>query len=98
MMSITFWLLGVTTVMLVLAILAFHFPRAILAGLLCAGAAGSCVSVIAKMPALDVSLSGELDAYQRRIFSRIAIGVVASLIGSAVLGWGMFPISIQNQT
>ncbi|MGA2606630.1 MAG: hypothetical protein ABSH01_04135 [Terriglobia bacterium] len=98
MRSITLWLFGVTIVLLLLAILAFHFPRTILGGLLCAGAAGSCVSVMAKMPALDVSLSGELDAYQRRIFSRIAVGIVASLIGSALLGWGLFPISIQNQS
>jgi hypothetical protein len=98
MRTITFWLFGATIILLLLAILAFHFPKAILAGLLCAGASGSCVSVMAKMPALDVSLSGELDAYQRRIFSRIAVGIVASLIGSSLLGWGMFPISIQNQT
>ena len=26
------------------------------------------------------------------------MGVVASLIGSALLGWGVFPISMQNQT
>jgi hypothetical protein len=98
MRSITVWLLAVTVVLLLLAVLAFHFPRTALGGLLCAGAAGSCVSVMAKMPALDVSLSGELDAYQRRILSRIAAGVVASLIGSALLAWGLFPISIQGQT
>jgi hypothetical protein len=68
----------------------------LLFGLLCAGAAGSCVSVMAKMPALDVSLSGELDAYGRRILSRIGVGVVASLIGSASLAW--LPLSVQNQT
>jgi hypothetical protein len=53
---------------------------------------------MAKMPALDVSLSGELNAYGRRILSRIGIDAVASLIGCALLGWGLFPISIQNQT
>src|SRR5262249_19838788 len=51
-----------------------------------------------KLPLLDVSLSGELDAYGRRILSRIATGVVAALIGCAGLGWGLLPISIQNQS
>lgn len=68
----------------------------LLLGLLCAGAAGSFVSVMAKMPALDVTLSGELEAYGRRILSRIGIGIVASLIGCALLA--VLPISIQNQS
>ena len=96
----TRWLFGATIILLPLAVLAFHFAfwfsPLLLFGLLCAGAAGSRVSVMAKVPALDVSLSAELDSYRRRIFTRIGIGVVASLIGCAFLGW--FPISIQNQT
>ena len=91
-----------TMVLLLLAIiaphLAFRFSPLLLCGLLFAGAAGSCVSVMAKMPALDVSLAGELDAYGRRVLSRIGVGVVASLMGCALLGWGLFPIAIQNQT
>jgi hypothetical protein len=67
-------------------------------GLLCAGATGSCVSVMAKMPLLDLKLSPELDAYERRILSRLGVGVIASLIGCALLGWGLFPISFQGQT
>jgi hypothetical protein len=67
----TGWLFGATIVLSLLAILGLHFTiwfsPLMLFGLLCAGAAGSCVSVMAKMPALDVSLSGELDAYGRRI-------------------------------
>jgi hypothetical protein len=98
MKSYTRWLFGATIVLPVLAILAFHCPLTFLGGLLCAGAAGSCVSVMAKMPLLDVSLSGELEAYSRRILSRIGVGVIASLIGCALLGWGLLPISIQNQT
>jgi hypothetical protein len=65
---------------------------------LLAGAAGSCVSVMAKMPMLEVSLSGELEAYQRRILSRISVGVLSSVIGSGMLGWGLLPISIQGKT
>jgi hypothetical protein len=63
-----------------------------------AGVAGSCGSVMAKMPMLEVSLSGELEAYQRRILSRISVGVLSSVIGSGLLGWGVLPISIQGKT
>jgi hypothetical protein len=84
------------------AVIAIHFASRfsplLFFSLLFASAAGACASVMAKMPALDVSLSGELDAYGRRILSRIGIGAVASLIGCALLAWGLFPISIQNQT
>jgi hypothetical protein len=94
-----FW----TTISLLLAAVfalhfAPHFSPLLIVGLFFAGAAGSGVSVMAKMPALDVSLSGELDAYGRRILSRIAVGVIASLIGCGLLTWGVLPISIQNQT
>jgi hypothetical protein len=97
------WKLFVATIALPFgAVLAFHFASRfsplIVFGLLFAGGAGSCASVMAKMPALDVSLHGELDAYRRRVFSRIGIGAVASLIACALLAWGLFPISIQNQT
>lgn len=91
-----------TMVLLLLAVLALHyayrFSPLLLFGLLFPGAAGSSVSVMAKMPALDVSLAGGLEAYGRRVLSRIAIGVVASLVGCALLAWGLFPVSIQNQT
>jgi hypothetical protein len=76
----------------------FWFSPLLFLGLLFAGAAGSSVSVLGKMPALDVSLSGELNAYGRRVLIRIIVGVAASLIGCAFLAWGVFPISIQAQT
>jgi hypothetical protein len=50
------------------------------------------------MPMLEVSLSGELEAYQRRILTRISVGVLSSVIGSGMLGWGLLPISIQGKT
>ena len=85
-------------VALVLAITAVHFSEIFLAGLLLAGLAGSLVSVLAKMPALDVTLSGELDSYGRRILTRLAVGVAASLIGCALLGWGVLQFSIKGQS
>lgn len=77
---------------------ASHYSILLLVGLLLAGAAGSSVSVMAKMPALDASLSGELDAYGRRVYTRIGVGIVASLIGCGFMAWGVLPISMQNQT
>jgi hypothetical protein len=100
MRGYTRWLFGAAITLPLLAVLVFHFAfwfsPLLFLGLLCAGAAGSCASVMAKLPALDVSLSSELDAYGRRVLTRIGIGVVASLIGCAFLGW--FPISVRNQT
>ena len=89
-------LLVATAVLLLLGILTLSFPRTVVIGLLAAGAAGGCVSVIAKMPPL--SLSGEFETYRRRILSRIGTGAVASLIGCALLGWGLLPIAIQKKT
>lgn len=77
---------------------AFYFSPLLLFGLLFAGAASSSISVMAKMPARGVSVNGKLDAYGRQVLSRIGIGVAASITGCGLLAWGLFPISIQNQT
>jgi hypothetical protein len=74
------------------------FPLFLWLALVSAGAAGSCASVLAKVPPLDLSLSGELSAYERRIWSRIAAGTVGSLIGISLLGWGVIPITLRDQT
>lgn len=96
----TRWLFGSTAALLLVAGLCFYlahrFPYAMWFGLIAAGAAGSSVSVMAKMPSLDVSLSGELSAYGRRIRSRIAAGTIGSLIGVALLGWGVLPLAIKD--
>jgi hypothetical protein len=97
------WLVIATGILLVAVSLLFRFrlkwsPFLFLIILLFAGAAGSCISVIRKMPLFDVSLSGELEAYGRRILSRVATGTVASLVGCALLSWGVLPISLQGQT
>jgi hypothetical protein len=51
---------------------------------------------MSKLPPLETSLSGELEAYGRRVFTRIGVGVVGSLIGCALLAW--IPLSIQTLT
>jgi hypothetical protein len=80
------------------AILCFHLPQFVIIGLFCSGAAGSCVSVISKMPLLRVALSGELESYERKILSRVSVGIIASMIGSGLLGSGFITFSIGNQT
>jgi hypothetical protein len=70
----------------------------IIFGILFAGVAGSCVSVISKLPALEVCPSEKVDSYTRLIFSRISVGTIASLMGCAFLGWGLIPISIQGHS
>jgi hypothetical protein len=103
MRKYTIWLVCATIGLLILAGVGMYFrlkasSTIFLAILLSAGAAGSCVSVMRKMPLLDVGLSAELDAYGRRIWSRVATGTVASLVGCALLSWGVLPIAIQGQT
>jgi hypothetical protein len=103
MTKYTLWLVGATIALLISVGALFHyrlkcFPFLFLILLLSAGAVGSCVSVMRKMPLLDISLSAELQAYGRRIWSRVATGTVASLVGCALLGWGVLPISLQGQT
>ena len=65
--------------------------------LLFAGGAGSCVSVMAKMPK-EVTLSGQLDSFGRLILSRVAVGIVGSLVCCGFLAWGLISISIHGQT
>jgi hypothetical protein len=65
--------------------------------ILLAGVTGSCVSVMAKMPMLEVSSSGELESYERRVWTRIGVGVIAGVIGCALLGWGLLPIVIHDK-
>lgn len=91
-------LLWLVVGLLIAGLLAIHFPKTVLLGLVLAGAAGACGSVALRLPVLDVTPSGTFSAYGRRIFTRIIVGVVASVIGCALLGWGLLPISIQNQS
>src|SRR5258708_26555216 len=94
------WRLLIATALLIgLAVVGLRFrlvalPLIFLGVLLCGGAAGSCVSVMLKLPLLDVSLSGELEAYGRRILIRVATGTVASLVGCAL--FAVLMVSVQN--
>jgi hypothetical protein len=91
-------LTAVILVSSLVAIVILNYDFFLLLGLFLGGVAGGCVSVIRKMPTLDVSPSGELAAYERRILGRVSTGAIASLVGCALLAWGFLPVSIQNQT
>lgn len=68
------------------------FPTSILL----AGLSGSFVSILSRMPAIEVGYAAELGSYVRRVVMRIATGLGAALIGSALLSWGVLPIAIHG--
>jgi hypothetical protein len=69
----TWWLSPVAIILPFLSAIAFYdafrFSPLLVLGLLFAGGSGSCVSVLAKMPLLDIALSAEFEAYGCRILS-----------------------------
>ncbi|PSH04258.1 MAG: hypothetical protein CXZ00_07805 [Acidobacteria bacterium] len=100
------WLFWSTLALPLTAIISFYlsfrfasllFAPLRVVGILFAGVAGSCVSVVSKLPALDVCRSEKIDSYDRLIWSRLSVGTSASLIGCGLLGWGLIPISIQGR-
>ncbi len=98
MQRLTRWLFWPTVALVLGAFIALHFPVTLPLGILLAGTAGSSASVMSKMPGLDVRLSNELESYSRRILSRVGVGIIASIVGCGLLGWGFISISIQGQT
>jgi hypothetical protein len=68
-----------------------HCRPLLVLGVLGAGIAGSSVSIMRRMPEFEVRLSNELDAYRRKILSRMGVGIAASLIGTCFLGVGCSP-------
>jgi hypothetical protein len=99
MKKFTRLLAGVTLVTILLSIFIIRcWPSFAIFSMLLAGVAGSSISIMQKMPMLEVSPGGELESYERRIWTRVGVGVAASVIGSAILGWGLLPISIQDRT
>lgn len=77
---------------ILLATRSLFFP----ASILLAGLAGSFMSILSRMPAIEVGYAGELISYLRRVVVRIAVGIGAALIGSALLAWGVLPVAIHG--
>jgi len=70
----------------------FFFPLSILF----AGVAGSCTSVLARLPASEVTSSAVSASIARRALSRVGTGLAGSLVGCALLAWGVIPIVINK--
>lgn len=96
------WLFIAIIALLLIAIIFLHysylFVPLLIFGLLFAGGAGSCTSVVLKLPVLELSSKEKADSYLRRILSRISAGAIASLVGCGLLGWNLIPISVQGHT
>jgi hypothetical protein len=94
------WLVVWVVVCFVAAVLAFHFRFTFFplfaVSLFLAGAVGSCASVLARLPASEVSTSSASESLGRRTISRVGTGVVASIAGSALFAWGLLPIAIND--
>jgi hypothetical protein len=92
-----FWLLVALAVALPCSLALAHWPSSFPAALILAGLSGSFISILSKMPALEVAFAGELSSYLRkRVLIRIAVGVGASIIGSALLSWGVVSIAFHG--
>jgi hypothetical protein len=64
--------------------------------LLLAGAAGSCVSVLSRLPTTEAPTSAISISLVRRALGRIGAGLIATVTGSALLAWGILPIAVNN--
>jgi hypothetical protein len=73
-----------------------HSPLFFPLSVLFAGAAGSCTSVLARLPASEVTTSAVSVSMERRALSRVGTGLAASLVGCALLAWGVVPIVINQ--
>ena len=95
------WILFVVVIVsLIGAVFAVHyasfFTPLLIFGILAAGAAGSCASVISKMPTLEDRLSRKPDSYAGGVLARIATGLIGTVIGCALLAW--IPLSIEDKS
>ena len=70
--------------------------RYVVLGLLAAGACGAFVSVISKLPTLQVSGGGDIGPYKRGVWRRVCTGLAASIIGIGLLISGIVTISFPQ--
>jgi hypothetical protein len=95
------WKLALSVViLLVLAAVSFYLcsvvPSLFALALFLAGAAGSCISVLSRMPTSEIMSSATSVSLKRRILSRVATGMMASITGCALLAWGLLPIAVNK--
>lgn len=75
---------------------AYSFSPLFVFGVLAAGAAGSCASVMSKLPTIEDRLSRKIDAGSGGVWVRIATGLIGTVIGCALLAW--IPLSIEDKS
>jgi hypothetical protein len=95
------WILFLVVIgSLVAAVFAVYYAHLfsflLMLGILAAGAAGSCASVMSKRPTIEDRLSRKIDASGGRVWVRIATGLIGTVIGCALLAW--IPLSIENKS
>jgi len=95
------WILFVVVIAsLIAAVFAVYYAYFVspllIFGVLAAGAAGSCASVMSKMPTLENRLSRKPDSYAGGVLARIATGLIGTVIGCALLAW--VPLSIGDKS
>jgi hypothetical protein len=107
-------LFGAVIFFLIFSVFAVYFAHSwmwmplLTIGILAAGVAGSCASVVSKMPTLENILSRKTDTKTSRktetkpdasggiVLARIATGLIGTVIVSALLAW--IPLSIENKS
>jgi hypothetical protein len=95
MQKIGYWLSAfIALSLIVAAFLLSH--KAVVWGLLSAGACGALVSVVSKLPALEVTADSA--PYKRDSVRRVCIGFAASVIGCGLLMAGLLPITLPSGT
>jgi len=95
------WLLFLVVIgSLVAAVFAMYYAHSfsflLMLGILAAGAAGSCASVMSKRTTIEDRLSHKIDVSGGRVWIRIATGLIGTVIGCALLAW--IPLSIEKKS
>jgi hypothetical protein len=94
MQNLAYWLSALIVATLLGAIFLIS-SGSVVWGLLLGGTCGAFVSVISKMPTLDVS-GGNAAPYLRGVWRRVCMGLAASVIGSGLLVSGIVTIEIPH--
>ena len=94
MQKIGYWLSAIALSLIVAAFLLSH--KAVVWGLLSAGACGALVSVVSKLPAREITADSA--PYKRDSVRRVCIGFAASVIGCGLLMAGLLPITLPSGT
>lgn len=100
MLRLSWWLLAGIATSFSLSIVTYAWskevPTLLYLALFMAGAAGSCASVLARMPGSEVTSSAISVSMSRRLIGRVGTGVAASFAACASLSWGLLPVTVNK--